>query len=76
MPTIFKAALMTAALMLTDCATTTIQDTARTELVLCRIWGDSLPTRSRQDTQLTQDGIAAAYADFEAACPDFGHLVP
>lgn len=76
MLTKLSIALMTVALTLTGCANTTTPDTARTEQVLCRIWGGSLPTRSRQDTQLTQDGIAVAYADFEAACPDFGHLVP
>lgn len=46
------------------------------ENTLCRIWGESLPTRSRLDTERTQKEIAEAYADFAAACPAFEHLIP
>lgn len=47
-----------------------------TEATLCRIWGESLPTRSRADTQQTQNEIQAGYVDFELACPEFSKLVP
>jgi len=50
-------------------------DTA-TERTLCRVWGESLPTRSRSDTEETKREIAMAYADFVAACRDHAHLVP
>lgn len=47
-----------------------------TEDALCREWGDSLPTRSRSDTQQTQEEIGDGYAVYSLACPDHGHLVP
>ena len=43
---------------------------------VCRVWGSSLPTRSRSDTPETQDEIEAAYVDFAAACPKWRHLIP
>ena len=46
------------------------------ETTLCRVWGESLPTRSRHDTAQTQDEIGQAYADFAAACPDHRNLIP
>lgn len=46
------------------------------ETTLCRVWGESLPTRSRHDTAQTQDEIGQAYADFAAACPDHQDLIP
>jgi hypothetical protein len=47
-----------------------------TEKTLCEIWGESLPTRSVDDTQQTRDEITVAYADFANACPDRVHLIP
>ena len=75
MPKIFKIACLITALILTACASSRGPDTA-TERTLCRVWGESLPTRSRMDTAQTQTEIAAAYADFGAACPLAQHLVP
>jgi hypothetical protein len=47
-----------------------------TESKLCKIWGESLATRSRSDTPETQREIAESYADFAAACPDHKGLIP
>tara|TARA_R110002073_G_scaffold18564_16_gene68641 strand:+ start:894 stop:1067 length:174 start_codon:yes stop_codon:yes gene_type:complete len=47
-----------------------------TDAALCRAWGESLPSRSRADTEQTAQEIGAAYADFAAACPDATHLIP
>ncbi|MCW9041726.1 MAG: hypothetical protein OQK05_00160 [Pseudopelagicola sp.] len=47
-----------------------------TENEICRIWAESLPTRSRQDTPQTTNEIELAYAVFAATCPDFIHLIP
>ena len=63
------------ALTLSGCADLRMPDTA-TEQTLCRVWGESLPTRSRQDTDETKREIARAYADFAAACPELEHLIP
>lgn len=38
--------------------------------VLCREWERSLPSRSVQDTQQTQDEIGHAYNVYQAACED------
>ena len=35
---------------------------------LCREWGRSLPSRSRQDTEQTQREVGKAYDVYEAAC--------
>ena len=75
MPKVLKMLLPTAALILSGCASMTTPDTA-TERALCRVWGESLPTRSRSDTEQTQTEIAEAYADFAAACSGFGYLLP
>ncbi len=68
-------ALIAAALTLSACESTRTEATA-TEETLCTVWGQSLPTRSRSDTAQTQSEIGQAYADFEAACPDFADLIP
>lgn len=47
-----------------------------TEAALCRAWRDSLPGRSRQDTQQTQAEIGTAYDVQAAACPDFARFGP
>ena len=47
-----------------------------TEEALCVSWGQGLPTRSRADTQQTQDEIQNAYAEFVSACPAYSHHVP
>jgi hypothetical protein len=47
-----------------------------TEGALCETWGESLPTRSRSDTEQTASEIQTAYADFLNACPAWAHLIP
>ena len=47
-----------------------------TEGALCETWGESLPTRSRRDTEQTASEIQTAYADFLNACPAWAHLIP
>jgi hypothetical protein len=39
-----------------------------TEQALCDVWQDSLPSRSRSDTQQTIEEIGRAYDQFQAAC--------
>lgn len=73
MRTLFALACATTAL--TACVNTTTPDGA-TERALCVAWGESLPTRSRQDTPQTAQEIQAAYTDFGNACPAFAHLIP
>ena len=75
MPMKSTAALMLIALTLTACAPSTVPAGA-TDAALCRAWGESLPSRSRADTEQTAQEIGAAYADFAAACPDATHLIP
>lgn len=40
----------------------------KTALVLCNVWQESLPTRSRKDTEQTQKEIGEGYDDFLVAC--------
>lgn len=51
-------------------------DLAPVSKALCVSWGQSLPTRSREDTNQTQDEIEAAYVTFAAACPNHIDLIP
>lgn len=66
-PRIFAAVFMMIAL--SACGSWTRLATGETESALCDVWQDSLPTRSRQDTERTQREIQVAYADFLNACP-------
>ena len=75
MQKILKMLLVAIALTLSGCANMKTPGGA-TERTLCRVWGESLPTRSRSDTAQTQLEVAEAYADFEAACPKHGYLIP
>jgi len=75
MPTKSVIALVIAALILSACAPLRVPVTA-TETTLCRVWGESLATRSRSDTEQTQLEIGESYADFAAACPDYTQLIP
>ena len=61
--------------ILSGCASTLSEATA-TEAALCEAWGESLPTRSRQDTAQTRAEITQAYTAFAAACPAFVDLLP
>ena len=47
-----------------------------TETTICQKIGEKLPTRSRDDTQISQDDVEAIYDRFAAVCPDFKHLIP
>jgi hypothetical protein len=70
-------ALLTLALLLSACIQTpTATEGGAIETTLCRVWGESLPTRSRADTAQTQGEIGASYADFAAACPNHRNLIP
>ena len=60
---------------LLGCAPTTMPGSA-TESAICRAWGQSLPTRSRADTEQTKAEIQLGYADFQNACPALARLVP
>ena len=75
MQKILKPASLITVLILSGCASMKTPGTA-TERTLCRVWGESLPTRSRSDTQQTQTEISEAYADFATACPDYERLIP
>ena len=70
-----KFATVLSVSMLTACANTTTLG-GETEAELCRAWGQSLPTRSRADTDQTAAEIQEGYARFAAACPEFRHLIP
>lgn len=45
-----------------------------TERELCIAWRDSLPTRSRSDTERTRDEIGVAYDIHIAACPAYSRF--
>jgi hypothetical protein len=51
-------------------------EVTETEASLCRAWRDSLPDRSRQDTQQTQAEIGHSYNVQAAACPAFARFGP
>lgn len=62
-------------MLMTGCATSTMPAT-ETEREVCIAWGESLPTRSRTDTDQTRAEIQRGYATFAAACPAFTDLIP
>ena len=71
-----KYVAMAAALALTTgCANSTTQAT-ETENALCEVWGASLPTRSRLDTEQTRKEVGESYATFAAVCPGHADLIP
>lgn len=45
-----------------------------TERELCIAWRDSLPTRSRSDTETTREEIGHAYDVHVAACPQYSRF--
>ena len=63
------------AMCLTGCATIPIVAT-ETEVAICDSLGQTLPTRSRQDTAQTRDEITYHYAMFAAVCPASAGLIP
>lgn len=62
--------------LLSGCVTIAPPEGTQTERALCRVWGNSLPTRSRSDTDQTKQEIQKAYLAFSLACPDYEHLIP
>lgn len=63
---------VTALALLAACSPNrTTQGVTETEKALCDAWQESLTTRSRNDTQQTQDGIGRGYDSFLAACPTY-----
>jgi hypothetical protein len=60
---------------LTACGDTTTQG-SETETAICDAWGQSLPTRSRDDTPTTIEQITRLYATFAAACPAQEGMIP
>lgn len=71
--TIYALALI---VTLSGCAGTMTMPGGAIEAEICRQWGYSLATRSRQDTAQTQDEIQRSYAAFALACPAYRYLVP
>lgn len=71
MKRVLKAFVIVSLMFLSACAWTqpTLVAT-ETEVALCEAWRDSLPSRSRSDTEQTQAEIGVAYDKFLAACPD------
>lgn len=61
------------AAILSACAPTMPEATA-IEAELCRQWRDSLPTRSRQDTEQTRAEIGRAYDVQATACPNWARF--
>jgi hypothetical protein len=53
--------------ILAGCLPTT--EASETERALCEAWAESLPTRSREDTEQTQEEIGRSYDAQAAACP-------
>jgi hypothetical protein len=62
-------------MFLSACQTTQIVAT-ETEVAICESLGETLPTRSRQDTAQTRDEITYLYATFAAVCPAQAYLIP
>jgi hypothetical protein len=71
-----RSALKLSALGLTllavaGCATPRMFEATATERELCIAWRDSLPTRSKSDTEETRAEIGRAYDVQAAACPSW-----
>ncbi len=66
-----KLLTLLAVLLVASCTTPTRVATA-TEKELCRQWRDSLPSRSRNDTQQTQREIGTSYDVQNAVCAQLG----
>lgn len=56
---------------LAGCAAPRIGAATATERELCVAWRDSLPTRSKSDTEQTRAEIGRAYDVQAAACPNW-----
>lgn len=64
--------LLTLPVVVAGCTPMTVA--TETERELCVAWRDSLPTRSREDTEQTQVEIGVAYDVQAAACPRFARF--
>lgn len=67
--------VIASAMFLSGCTITQIVAT-ETEATICDSLGQTLPTRSRQDTAQTRDEITYLYATFAAVCPAQVGLIP
>lgn len=83
MKELLKSVIVSSVICLSGCTNTTTavigtdpDRATASESEVCRQLGQKLPTRSRSDTQLTQDEIQEQYAAYALACPDFAHLIP
>ncbi|MDE4303636.1 hypothetical protein PXK30_09535 [Phaeobacter gallaeciensis] len=56
--------------------TRAIETETEVEAEMCRQWGNSLATRSRQDTTRTKGEIQNGYAVFALSCLNWTHLIP
>ena len=75
---LMKYAVLLVALVLTSgCANSTVTSAGtETKRAICEVWGASLPTRSRLDTEQTRKEVGESYATFAAVCPDYVDLIP
>ena len=75
MPKLTPFVIVLSAICLSGCVTSTMPGSA-TEAEVCRQLGAKLPTRSRSDTQQSQDEDQQLYAAFSLVCPEFEYLIP
>lgn len=69
MAALMKSVAVLTLLAVPGCTWTRTSEATATEQELCLAWRDSLPTRSRQDTEQTKAEIGRAYDVHAAACP-------
>ena len=60
---------------MSGCINSTTQVT-ETEKALCVVFGQKLPTRSRQDTEQTKQEIQKLYAEYIDQCPEQARAIP
>ena len=58
------------------CSPTTTSVATETERTQCREWRDSLPSRSKNDTEQTKAEIGTSYDVYLAACGPLGFELP
>ena len=75
MPKLTPFAIVLSAIFLSGCVNSMTQGSA-TEAEVCRQLGSKLPTRSRSDTQQSQDEDQQLYAAYALTCPEFEYLIP
>ncbi len=63
-----RALMKFAAVLVTLTGCTTLTTATATETAICDAWEDTLPTRSRSDTEQTQSEVGQNRATFRAVC--------